>query len=459
VKSFVLSLLTAVLLAVPARADFITTGNPVHPGGTRATVDIPGDQHIRNIGGSDGAGLCVGTSNEVAGRWQNLGELAGFQKWLSKRPGGSYPEMLEKDLKTFASSKGVAVPRHVQHTGGDVEFLRRAVKTRRMTSITYGGHDNFYGEQGIAHMVNCAHLDGKLGAIIDNNEPTNWRWMNDTQLVNRWLGKRDNGQPIYVYDRFGRAFEVGGGWAVVWLTAPPPPIDTTARSYLPESSAPANMLEDEPIPEPIQPNPERPDLRPERNFLDRNFGIDGGHFKPKMRYWVDGVECDRHEAMRIVVGADDVLTDDSEKPYLSFVVDDKALRAKLEAAVAPYSGKIHVNFYTPDSWVVKTRLSAKVTAQLPYSQGGKAVFRGESLTEADAVVAAKKALGIVDPVIPPPDKPVVPKPDTDPKQPDKSPDAKPDSQPQPQPATPTNIPLWLVALAGLILYLLGKKGS
>lgn len=435
--------LSALLISAAfALADFVTTANPVHPSGVRAMVDAPPDLHIKNIGGSDGAGLCVGTSNEVAGRYQSMPELDGFQSWLHKRPGGSYPEMLEADLKKFASSKGVAVPSHIQHTGGDIAFLRLALKTRRMVCMTYAGFDPFYGQMPIAHMVDGAHLDDKLGAIIDNNEPGKWRWMSDVQLINRWLGKTDD----------GRNLRVGGGWLVAWLTSPPPPVDTTAKNYLPERpivTPSGKWDDDEPESDKVYPDPdpfmggEAPRPRP----LYPN-GYDPDMLKPMMRYWIDGEEVSRPQAFDRLNRAVNDLVDDSARPHLSIVSDDPKTAKMVAEATKPWADKLHVHVFPTGSWVTKQRLTAKVTAQLCADQNGKTVFKSDTVDAPTVVQATKAALGIVDPPPPPPPAPTPP-----PIVP--APVPAPDV---PAPSAPVRVPMWAI-LAALAAWALSRKGK
>lgn len=412
-KRFVLAVVLLAALTGIALADFVTTSNPVHPNGTRATIDVPAEQHIRNIGGSDGAGLCVITSNELAGRWQSIDFLSGAQKWFAKRPGGSYPEMLARDLKLFAASKNAPLPKHIQHTGGDIEFFRLAMKTRRSVSITYAGHDNFYGAQGIAHMVTGAHLDGQLGAIIDNNEPGRWRWMKDGTLVNRWLGRHDSGKPILVPT--GRGWmEVGGGWLVVWLDSPPPPQDKSARDYLPERpTVPKDgeaLPEDDGAPEKATAPGRFWGDDPSENPLLLN-GVNSEFLQPRMRYWINGEECCRKDALRALVGAEDGLVDDSAKPFLTVVSTGSAEDIAALKAAEQFKDRLHLNVVRPDSWLVASgRVKAKVIAQFA---DGKTVFVSEKLDAETLVTAAKKALKIEDPKPGPkvePDAPALPTP-------------------------------------------------
>lgn len=191
-------------------AGFSPSKEPVAPDGTKAVCDLPASQHMRNTGGSDGprgpgsgSGLCVFTSVEHSAKWQNVGGLYGFQTWMTRRPGGGYPQKLDAMLKAYCREKGIPIPPYIQHTGGDAEFLELALKTDRLPCVTYAGRDDFYGGR-IAHMVNLAHLDQTRAAIIDNNRPGVWLWMTRAEFLHRWR-------------------DMQGGWAVVLLADPPPP--------------------------------------------------------------------------------------------------------------------------------------------------------------------------------------------------------------------------------------------
>jgi hypothetical protein len=196
-----IGILLAAALA-PAAVGF-TPGGPVSPSGAPATVDLPASQHMKNVGGSDGAGLCVFTSVEHSARWQAIHQLDGFQNWMRRRPGGGWPQKLDQMLERYCAERRVELPPYIQHTGGDESFLRLALKTDRFPCVTYAGRDDFYRSR-IAHMVNLAHLDDSVAAIVDNNRPGVWLWMTRDEFLYRWR-------------------DMQGGWAVVFLDAPPPP--------------------------------------------------------------------------------------------------------------------------------------------------------------------------------------------------------------------------------------------
>lgn len=201
--------------------------DPVSPTtGTRAAIDLPRALHRQNSAGRDGGGLCVYTSGWHAVEWQNLPQLDGFRDWMKGYDGGSYPEKFDATIKQYCKQKGIAVPAYVQHTGGDEQVLDLLIRTRRMPCMTYAGCDDFYGPNTvIAHMVSGVHLDSREGAILDNNRPGGFLWMERKQLVNRWKGLGDDGRVLTVRQGF-RSVPIGGGWVYAFL-APPPPPDAT----------------------------------------------------------------------------------------------------------------------------------------------------------------------------------------------------------------------------------------
>lgn len=184
--------LTGLFLAVPS-----TTA----PSGTVVRCDLPQPLRMRNVGGRDGAGLCVFTSAEHSGRYQNVRLLFGFQQKMRAEKGGGWPDKLDSMLLKYAPDV-----LYVQHVGGDAAFLETCLLTGRMPCVTYAGRDTNYGpNKTIAHMVNLIYLDDEYAAILDNNFPDKPVWMTRPEFLDRWRDER-----------------VGGGWAVA-LLAPPPP--------------------------------------------------------------------------------------------------------------------------------------------------------------------------------------------------------------------------------------------
>ena len=179
---------------------------PIAPDGTEIQCDLPLSMHLRNKGGSDGAGLCVFTSIEHAAKWQGVAALDGFRDWMTRHPGGGYPSKVDRMIDKICGERGVEKPQYIQVEGRDLEILKLACKTGRMPSVTYGrSPTGRYGGRLIYHLVSLPHADGKTFAVLDNNYPGNYEWMTP--------------------EEFTRAYTAAGGngWAVILLDDGPPP--------------------------------------------------------------------------------------------------------------------------------------------------------------------------------------------------------------------------------------------
>lgn len=112
----VLALALASLVMTAAGRDFI--GGAEHDG-EELTCDLPESLHMWNIGSKiDGAGMCVDTSVEMAGRWGNVPGLAGFRDyWAARAPGGNWPGGLVKQIHDFYQDKGRPEPPYVRYQG------------------------------------------------------------------------------------------------------------------------------------------------------------------------------------------------------------------------------------------------------------------------------------------------------------------------------------------------------
>lgn len=483
-------------------AEAFQPGGPISPDGKKATVDLPTNRHIRNVGGSDGAGLCVFTSIQMAADWQNVRELDGFREWMRRRPGGGWPEKVDQMLKQFCGEKGVPVPPYVQHTGGDEAFLALALKSRRAVCVTYAGRDDFY-RGPIAHMVDLVYLDDAAAAIIDNNRPGVWVWMTRAEFLQRW-----------------RAMQ--GGWAMVLLSPPPPPHKATAPAWrIPVGQCPGGScggggcsggfcplpMMRIPAPAPI-PEPEaayewdqsrfdsdgpyfvlrkgkrvigawygggfhrqiagRPDgvfeaeksaspVNPPREAESvaaadvQNFGVVPSKIHAGKRWYsLNGIEVPRNEALDAF---GDDLPADSDRFYLT-IVGDAAFIAKAKAEVAKLPdqdrGRLHVQTYSPDHWAVAHfGLAPGLTIRKPTS--------GDSSAEVGTITPAgftpDELLALIDLALR-----LKPKPQ--PKPPEPNPAPKPG--PAPSPDGPT-CPLrkfapWLFVAALGLRSLFSKKG-
>lgn len=155
--------------------------------GVRAAAPIPASMHIRNEGGSDGAGLCVYASMVIAGAWQQVADLVGLKdsalwRYVKGRPGGSYPEKLIRDVQSVYGD-GAKV---TNYNGQDDSVLERLSEESKPFGVTFGQGRN-YGNARIPHMVTGIHYSKKTGwaCIIDNNFPGVYSWMPAAELKRR----------------------------------------------------------------------------------------------------------------------------------------------------------------------------------------------------------------------------------------------------------------------------------
>ena len=56
---------------------------------------------MKNASGTDGSGLCVFTSIEIAAHWQNVEQLRGFQKEMTQEKGGGWPDKVDEMMKKY----------------------------------------------------------------------------------------------------------------------------------------------------------------------------------------------------------------------------------------------------------------------------------------------------------------------------------------------------------------------
>jgi hypothetical protein len=171
-------------------------------------VDLPGELHLRNKGGSDGAGLCVFTSISHSSRWQGIGLLEDFRDYMTQFPGGGYPDKVDRFIRKIAADKGLPVPSYVHVYGRDLAPLEEALKAGRMPCVTYCySPSGRYGGGRISHMVNVVYLGPKYACILDNNFPG--------VAAYEWITR----------DEFLKTYTCGSsGWGIVFLDPGPPPL-------------------------------------------------------------------------------------------------------------------------------------------------------------------------------------------------------------------------------------------
>lgn len=174
----------------PAKVAHVTT-TPFARDGTGVDAYLPAELHIRNVGGSDGAGLCVFSAIEMVARTLNIPELFGFRAWMEKKPGGGWPEKVNATITQFCRETGKEPPTYFHVQANDPDILRQALRSGRAVGITYSySPTGRYGGARIAHMVYLAAAgtgngpDGKgWYAIQDNNFPGSWEWMSEAQFL------------------------------------------------------------------------------------------------------------------------------------------------------------------------------------------------------------------------------------------------------------------------------------
>jgi hypothetical protein len=192
--------------AGPSPAPQAQIGGSRAPDGRPAQCDLPAERHLKNKSGSDGAGLCVFTSVELAADWQNEPALAGFRDWMTRRPGGGWPRKLDQMIERVCQERGLPKPSYLQYQGNDPGILKLACKSGRMPAVTYCcSPAGRYDGRRIAHMVNLVHADERWFAVLDNNFPGSIEWMNEAEFRRTYSG-------------------FGQGWAVILLSPGPPPL-------------------------------------------------------------------------------------------------------------------------------------------------------------------------------------------------------------------------------------------
>lgn len=165
--------------------------------GVTARAPIPTDLHIRNEGGSDGAGLCVISSIIANGRYQGVPGLEGgkdSQIWRAAKaaPGGYSPTKLEALVERVMPGETWATM-----TGTDPSILSKLSAAGYPIGATMNTGAQ-YGYQPIHHMVSLIHHepDG-YACVVDNNDPGKYHWMPTQEFNRRWV-------------------DGSAGWAWIW---------------------------------------------------------------------------------------------------------------------------------------------------------------------------------------------------------------------------------------------------
>lgn len=183
----------------PDRRGEVVTDKPEYRG-VRANAPIPPELHIRNEGGSDGAGLCVISSILSNGMYQHVPGLEGGKQsrlWRAAkgRRGGYSPGKLEALLKeVLPGEKWLSVE-------GDATDVIEAYSRKGYPTAGTMNTGAQYGYMPIHHMIQPIHADSDLVCVVDNNDPGKYHWM-----------------PRAEYDR--RYPDGRIGWTFIWLRSP-----------------------------------------------------------------------------------------------------------------------------------------------------------------------------------------------------------------------------------------------
>ena len=180
--------------------------------GSNANAPIPANLHVRNEGGSDGAGLCVIASLRINGRYQGVPGVEQIWARAKTRPGGYSPDKLQGLL-----DETVPAEKWASYVGRDTGILEQLSSAGYPIGATMNTGE-LYGYQPIHHMVSLVHYDQAkdLACVVDNNRPGVFSWMTAREFSRRWI---DGGTGwAFVWTRKA-AMAVAGGGGVILLVA------------------------------------------------------------------------------------------------------------------------------------------------------------------------------------------------------------------------------------------------
>lgn len=173
--------------------------------GIKASAPIPPEMHIKNEGGSDGAGLCVPSSIIINGRYQKVPGLAGGKDsalWRAAKaaPGGYHPSKLANLVERvmpgekYASFVGTG-------SAADRELLEKLSRKGYPIGATMNTA-YLYNYSPIHHMISLIHYrQNGWACVVDNNAPGKYSWMPAAEWNRRWPDQ-------------------GTAWAWIWTRLP-----------------------------------------------------------------------------------------------------------------------------------------------------------------------------------------------------------------------------------------------
>lgn len=189
--------------------------------GESITCDLPGSEHIKNIGSKiasrDGfgrryyAGMCVFTSIEMAAIYSGLEQMRGYRDWVASHyEGGGWPDKVDETLDAYFKAKKISPIQYLQYQPNSkkdvAKILDLCEKSGRMAGMQYGFSPR-YELPSIQHMANSVMFRGGHGVVLDNNfiGESSYEWVERDELLRRAI------------------FPNKGAWIFVWLHCGPPP--------------------------------------------------------------------------------------------------------------------------------------------------------------------------------------------------------------------------------------------
>lgn len=188
----------------PDRRGEIWSKSATHEG-VRASAPIPPHMHMRNEGGSDGAGLCVICSIIINGRYQGVPGLEGGKNsalWKAAKnaPGGYSPDKLARLLRQVMPDE-----KYASYLGTGSAKDRAVLEKLSKAGYPIGATMNTgrtYNYMPIHHMVSLIHYRmGGWACFVDNNKPGTYSWIPADEWDRRWP-------------------DMGMAWAWIWTRLP-----------------------------------------------------------------------------------------------------------------------------------------------------------------------------------------------------------------------------------------------
>lgn len=164
----------------------------------RPVVNVPVAFRQLNWLGSQREGSCSWASLVTSLNW--CGEYDKAKLVRSQEGNGESPTSLASNMTRLGVKYAWTVGQD------DIAFLEQALASRRAVMVAIDEDDANDDE---CHMVVLAHLDGSTACLIDNNDPSEDRWMSRQEFLQEWVDT--------------------GSWAVVPLYSPVPPLATYAH--------------------------------------------------------------------------------------------------------------------------------------------------------------------------------------------------------------------------------------